>query len=215
MQVKPKAGVIMVRAAALVSGDGSKLQSVLDAVYFREIQDFELVAVISTNKDCNAVKRAENFRVPTFIVDPDLFPTSTSHSMAVANKLRDMDIDLVILSDYYVDLGVIPYQYKGKIIGSYPSLIPAFDDVPDGDIFKAAIDRGVKLTGATVYFADNDGRVGPIISQKTVEVKDDDTSASLMRRISVEAECVLLPEAIKMFVSGKLNVENGKVIING
>lgn len=209
-----KAGICMVRAAALVSGDGSKLQSVLDAIYFKEIQDLDLVAVISTTRDCNAVKRAESFKVPTTVVDPELFPTATSHSMAVANKLRDMDIDLVILSDYQVDLGVIPYQYKGKIIGSYPSLIPAFDNIPDGDIFKAAIDRGIKLTGATVYFADNDGRVGPIILQKAVEIHHDDTSASLMRRISVEAECVLLPQAIKLFVAGKLSVIDGKVRIN-
>ena len=204
----------MVRAAALVSGDGAKLQSILDAVYFKEITDFELVAVISTSKDCYAMKRAESFEIPSYVVDPELFPTATSHSMAVANKLRDMDIDLVILSDYQVDLGVIPYQYKGKIIGSYPSLLPAFDDVPDGDIFKAAIDRGLKLTGATVYFADNDGRVGPIISQKAVEIKDGDTSASLMRRISVEAECVLLPEAVKLFTQGKLSIESGIVKIN-
>ena len=166
----------MIRAAALVSGDGSKLQAILDSMYFKEIPDFELVAVISPQKDAYAMSRALNAGVPAYVVDPDLFPTMTSHSMAVANKLRDMDVELVILAGYDLPLGVIPYQFKNRIIGTYPAIYPAFEDV-EGDIHRAVLERGVKVTGATAYFADGDGRVGGIILQKAVEVLPGNASA--------------------------------------
>ena len=105
----------MVRAAALVAGDGTKLQAILDSMYFKEIPDFELVAVISPQKDAYAMARALNVGVPAYVVDPELFPNITSHSMAVANKLKDMDIELVILAGYDLPLGVVPYQFKNRI----------------------------------------------------------------------------------------------------
>ena len=96
----------MIRAAALASGDGVKLQAILDSMYFKEIPNFELVAVICPQKDAYAMKRSLSAKVPAYVVDPELFPTMTSHSMAVANKLRDMDIELVILAGYDLPLGV-------------------------------------------------------------------------------------------------------------
>ena len=138
----------MVRAAALVTGDGAKLQAILDSMYFKEIPDFELIAVISSEREAYAMNRALNAGVPAYVVDPELFPNSTSHSMAVANKLKDMDIDLVILAGYEQPLGVIPYQFKNRIIGTYPALCPAFEDV-EGDVQRAVLERGVKVTGAT------------------------------------------------------------------
>ena len=203
----------MVRAAALVSGDGSKLQSVLDAIYFSELPELELVSVISSEKECNAIKRAKSFNIPAFVVDPDLFPNITSHSMAVANKLKDMDVELVILAGYSQELGVIPYQYKNRIIGTYPSLIPAFDDVEDGNIFRAALERGVKITGATAYFADGDGTVGNIILQKAIDILPNETPQSLARRILEEAEWTLLPEAISLYCQGRLSIHGSRVII--
>ena len=95
-----------VRAAALVAGDGAMLQAILDSMYFKELPNFELVAVISPEKGVYAMTRALNAGVPAYVVDPELFPTMTSHSMAVANKLRDMDIELVILAGYDLPLGV-------------------------------------------------------------------------------------------------------------
>ena len=106
----------MVRAAVLASGEGGRLQAILDAMYFKEIPNFELVAVICPQKGCNAMKRALNAGVPAYVVDPELFPTMTSHSIAVANKLKDMDIELVILAGYDVPLGVIPYQFRNRIM---------------------------------------------------------------------------------------------------
>lgn len=209
-----KGGGILVRAAALASGDGAKLQSILDAIYFNEIPDFELVAVITPDKSCYALKRAASAGIPSFVVDPELFPTGTSHSMAISNKLRDMDVELVILVGYDCELGVIPYQYKNRIIGTYPSLIPAFDDMPGSDIFRTALERGVKITGATAYFADNDGCVGNIILQQAVEVLPDDTPESLSRRVMEDAEWKLLPEAVKLYCEGRLSIHGSRVIIS-
>ena len=202
----------MVRAAALVSGDGAKLQAILDSMYFKEIPDFELVAVISSEKDAYAMKRALNAGVPAYVVDPELFPNMTSHSMAVANKLKDMDIELVILAGYDMPLGVIPYQFKNHIIGTYPALYPAFEDA-EGDVQRAVLERGVKITGATAYFADADGRVGGIILQRAVEVMPDDTPDSLRRRVLEDAEWKLLSQAVSLYCATRLSIRGSRVII--
>ena len=202
----------MVRAAALVSGDGAKLQAILDSMYFKEIPDFELVAVISSEKDAYAMKRALNAGVPAYVVDPELFPNMTSHSMAVANKLKDMDIELVILAGYDMPLGVIPYQFKNHIIGTYPALYPAFED-EEGDVQRAVLERGVKITGATAYFADADGRVGGIILQRAVEVMPNDTPDSLRRRVLEDAEWKLLSQAVSLYCANRLSIRGSRVII--
>ena len=202
----------MIRAAALVSGDGARLQAILDSMYFKEIPDFELVAVISTARDAYAMKRALNAGVPAYVVDPDLFPTITTHSMAVANKLKDMDVELVILAGYDMPLGVIPYQFKNRIIGTFPALYPAFAD-EEGDIQRAVLERGVRLTGATAYFADGDGRVGSIILQRAVEVLPDDTPDSLSRRVLEEGEWRILSQAVILYCSHKLKIHGNRVII--
>lgn len=204
----------MIRAAALASGDGVKLQAILDAMYFGELPEFELVAVISPEKDAYVMQRALNAGVPAYVVDPDLFPTMTTHSMAVANKLKDMDVELVLLADYGVSLGVIPYQFKNRIIGTCPSLYPAFEEV-EGDVCEAVLARGCKLTGATSFFADGDGRVGSIIDQRAVVVLPDDTAESLARRVTEEAEWGLLTDAVKLFCAGRLSVRDNRVLISG
>ena len=202
----------MVRAAALVSGDGAKLQAILDSMYFKEIPDFELVAVISSEKDAYAMKRALNAGVPAYVVDPELFPNMTSHSMAVANKLKDMDIELVILAGYDMPLGVIPYQFKNHIIGTFQALYPAFEDA-EGDVQRAVLERGVKITGATAYFADADGRVGGIILQRAIEVMPDDTPDSLRRRVLEDAEWKLLSQAVSLYCANRLSIRGNRVII--
>ena len=202
----------MVRAAVLVSGDGAKLQAILDSMYFKEIPDFELVAVISSEKDAYAMKRALNAGVPAYVVDPELFPNMTSHSMAVANKLKDMDIELVILAGYDMPLGVIPYQFKNHIIGTFPALYPAFEDA-EGDVQRAVLERGVKITGATAYFADADGRVGGIILQRAIEVMPDDTPDSLRRRVLEDAEWKLLSQAVSLYCANRLSIRGNRVII--
>ena len=205
----------MVRAAALVSGEGAELQAILDSMYFQEIPDFELVAVISSRRDAYAMKRSLSAGVPAYVVDPELFPNITSHSMAVANKLRDMDIELVILAGYELPLGVIPYQFKNRIIGTYPAMYPAFEDV-EGDIQLAALERGVKMTGATAYFADSDGWyhvVDDVEELKAIEVKPNDDPDTLRRRVLEEGEWKILPQSVALYCQGKLSVRGNRVVI--
>ena len=200
----------MVRAAVLASGDGGRLQAILDAMYFKEIPNFELVAVICPQRGCNAMKRALNAGVSAYVVDPELFPTMTSHSMAVANKLKDMDIELVILAGYDVPLGVIPYQFRNRIIGTFPALYPAFEDL-EGDVNRAVLERGVKITGATAYFADGDGRVGGIILQKALEVQPGEDPETLGRRVMEECEWPILTRAVAAYCGGELSVRGNRV----
>lgn len=196
----------------MVSGDGAELQAILDAMYFKEIPDFELIAVISSSREAYAMKRSLNAGVPAYVVDPELFPNNTSHSMAVANKLKDMDAELVILAGYDRPLGVIPYQFKNRIIGTYPALYPAFEDY-EGDIQRAVLERGIKITGATAYFADSDGRVGYIIMQRPVEVKPDDDAETLARRVLQEGVWKILSQSVALYCKKKLTIRGSRVII--
>ena len=202
----------MVRAAVLASGDGARLQAILDADYFNEIPNFELVAVICPQQGCYAMTRALSAGVPAYVVDPDLFPNMTSHSMAVANKLKDMDIELVILAGYDYPLGVVPYQFKNRIIGTYPALYPAFNE-DEGDPVSLALETGLKITGATAYFSDGDGRVGAVILQRSLEVAPDDTVQSLSARLMEECEWPLLSESVSLFCAGRLSVRGRRVEI--
>ncbi len=202
----------MVRAAVLASGEGARLQAILDAVYFHEIENFELVAVICPRRSCYAMNRALNAGVAAYVVDPELFPNMTSHSMAVANKLKDMDIDLVILAGYDLPLGVVPYQFKNRVIGTYAALYPAFNE-EDGDPTALALEAGLRVTGATAYFADGDGKVGAVILQRSLEILPGDTVQSLSARLTEECEWPLLSEAVSLFCSGRLSVRGRKVDI--
>lgn len=202
----------MVRAAALSSGDGTQLQAILDSMYFNEIPNFELEAVICPQRGAYAMQRALNANVPAYVVDPELFPTITSQSMAVANKLKDMDIELVILAGYEPPLGVIPYQFRNRIIGCWPSLYPAFSE-EQGDIHRAVLERGLKVTGATAYFADENGRVGNIILQKALDVLPGDSPNSLAQRVMEECEWKLLSRAVALYCSGRLEIHGSRVII--
>ena len=127
-------------------------------------------------------------------------------------KLKDMDIELVILAGYDLPLGVIPYQFKNRVIGTFPALFPAFEDA-EGDIQRAVLERGVKVTGATAYFADGDGRVGSIILQRAVEVKPDDTPESLGQRVLEEGEWRILSQSVILYCSHRLKIRGNRVLI--
>ena len=202
----------MIRTAVLVSGDGSRLQTILDSMYFREIPNFELTAVISTEQNEYALRRAANAGVQAFVVEPGLFPTRISYSMAISNKLKDMDIDLVVLAGFNMPLGVIASQFRKRIIGVYPALVPAFVDCDESPA-RAALERGCRVTGATAYFADIDGNVGPIIAQQAVEIKQGDTPETLERRIMEEAEWKLLPMSIILYCQNRLEIHGERVVI--
>lgn len=202
----------MVRAAILTSGEGTLFQSVLDAMFFGEIPDFELVGVITTKENAYTARRAANAGVCLFTVEPEDFPTLLSYSMAISNKLKDMDIDLVISAGFDKPLGVVSTQFRKRIIGVYPALVPAFTDGVE-DPVRAALERGCKVSGATAYFADIDGRIGPIIAQQSVEVRADDSAETLSKRILEEAEWKLLPRAVALFCQNKLEIHGDRVVI--
>ncbi|MDO4567019.1 MAG: formyltransferase family protein [Oscillospiraceae bacterium] len=202
----------MVRTAFLVAGNGAKLQSILDSVYFGEIPNFELTAVLSPDPGSYALTRARNAGVPAFVVEPADFPTKMSYSLAISNKLKDMDIDLVVLDGYNMPLGVVSTQFKNRLMGVCPSLIPAFENF-EGDAVRAALERGCKTTGATVYFLDPDGNVGPIVSQQAVDVLPGDSVEALSRRILEEAEWKLLPKALALYCEGRLKVRGSRTVI--
>ena len=208
----------MTRAAALVSGDGYKLQAILDAMYFHELNDFELVAVITPDKNTKAMKRAASSKVPCFVVEPELFPNMTSHSMAVANKLKDLDIELVVCAGFSERLGYsLLHHYKNRVINVQPALFPAFC-ASDGFDAVSAVEqtllRGVRITGATAYFmGEEDTGCGPIILQRAIAVHQSDTEATLSERIMRDCEWKVLPMAVRLFCEGRLRVEGEKVYI--
>jgi phosphoribosylglycinamide formyltransferase-1 len=158
------------------------------------------------------MNRALNAGIPAYVVDPELFPNMTSHSMAVANNLKDMDIELVILAGYDVPLGVVPYQFKNRIIGTYPALYPAFNEL-EGDPVAMALESGLRVTGATAYFSDGDGRVGSVILQRSLEIAQEDTVETLSARLMEECEWPLLSEAVSLYCAGRLFVRGRRVEI--
>ena len=206
----------MVKTAILVSGGGVNLQSLIDARMFGEIPQCELTAVISSNPGAYALKRAEMAGIPNYVIDRELFPSHTVFGFAVLDKLRDLDIDLVVLAGFDCELTQpIHKHFGGRIIDVYSSLMPAFADegLSGIKIQEAALTAGVKISGATVYLVTEKPNFGPIILQKAVAVREGDSPAALQRRILEEAENVILPRAVALYCAGKLSVVNGVVHI--
>ena len=192
----------MIRSAVLVSGKGTKLQSLLDSVFFGEIPELQLVAVISSDANAYALKRARNAGIETVVVEPAMFPNDTSYDMAIRNKLKDMDIELVINAGFYPGVGrETARSFHNKVIAVQPSLIP---------VHEAVLARGLKVTGATAYLVDENGGVGPVLLQKAVPVLEDDDLTTLKRRVLTDAEWKLLPEAVKRFCAGKIRLHGGR-----
>ena len=199
----------MVKTAVLVSGGGTNLQAIIDANIFGEIKNFELAAVISSNPEAYALQRAENAGIPAYVVDRSLYPNRYSYSDALVKKLRDLDIELVVYAgfNYILDKQFVK-AFENRIINIHPALIPSFcgDGFFGIRVHEAALEYGVKLSGATAHFASEITDNGPIILQKTVEVKEDDTPKTLQSRIMEEAEWVILPKAISLYCEGRLKV---------
>lgn len=205
-----------VRVAVLVSGGGLSLQSLIDANVFGALPNCELAAVISSRADSYALKRAEMAGIPTYLIDRSLFPGQTVFGFAILDKLRDLDIELVVIAGFEDGLTQpILRHYAGRIIDSYPSLMPAFTEegLEGLRLPEAMLRAGVKLTGATAYFVTEKPNFGPIILQKALAVREDDTAAVLQRRLLLEAENYVLPRAIALYCQGKLQLADGVVKI--
>lgn len=197
----------MLRVGVLVSGGGTNLQAILDAMDQGKITNAEVAAVISNNPGAYALERARNHGIPAECISPKDFPDRASFNEALVAKVDSYDLDLVVLAGFLVKIPeAMITKYRNKIINIHPSLIPSFCGVGyyGLKVHEAALARGVKLTGATVHFVDEGMDSGPILLQKAVEVKPGDTPELLQRRVMEEAEWVILPRAIDMIANGQI-----------
>lgn len=208
----------MVRTAILVSGGGTNLQAIIDANIFGEIRNCELAAVISSNPDAYAIQRAHFASIPVYIVDRAIFPNRLSFTKALLEKLRDLEIELVVFAGFNYVLGPqLIKAYENKIINIHPSLIPSFcgPGYYGLNVHEAVLAHGVKVTGATAHFATEIADDGPIILQKAVQIYEGDTPGALQRRVMEEAEWRILPEAMSLFCERRLEVVGRVVRIRG
>lgn len=202
----------MLKTAVLVSGGGTNLQAILDAVDAGEITNAEISVVISNNPGAYALERARAKGVEAVCISPKDFGTREQFHQALLDKLRSEGVDLIVLAGFLV---VIPEMlvraYPNRIINVHPSLIPSFCGTGyyGLKVHEAALARGVKVTGATVHFVDAGTDTGPIILQKAVEIREGDTPQILQRRVMEQAEWVILPKAIDLIANGKVTVEKG------
>jgi len=204
----------MVRTAVLVSGGGTNLQALIDANLFGELKNCELAAVISSSPEAYALKRAEHAGIPAYVVDISIFPNRQSFCDALLKKLKDLDIELVVLAGFmYVLSDQLIKEFENRIINIHPALIPSFcgDGYYGLHVHEKALEYGVKISGATAHFATAVTDNGPIILQKAVEIHEDDTPKTLQQRIMEEAEWIILPKAVSLFCEGRLEVD-GRVV---
>ncbi len=206
----------MLRVAVMVSGGGTNLQAIIDAVKAGTITNTELVAVISNNKGAYALERAAQAGIQGIVVSPKDYTDREQFNQALVEKVDSLNVDLIVLAGYLV---VIPPamidKYENRIINIHPSLIPSFCGTGfyGLKVHEAALERGVKVVGATVHFVDKGTDTGPIILQKAVSVENDDTPEVLQRRVMEQAEWLLLPQAINMIANGRIKVVDGKTMI--
>jgi len=199
----------MIKVAVLVSGGGTNLQAIIDRVKDKTITNAQISVVISNNPGALALKRAEDAGIKNICISPKDFDSRDLFNKALIAVLDKEKVDLVVLAGFLV---IIPSEmvkkYKGRIINIHPSLIPSFCGTGyyGLKVHEAALDRGVKVTGATVHFVDEGTDTGPIILQKAVEVKEGDTPEVLQRRVMEEAEWKILPEAINLIANGKVKL---------
>lgn len=189
----------MLRVVVMVSGGGTNLQAIIDAVADKTVTNTQIVGVISNNYGVYALERAKNAGIDASVVSPKDFENREAFNDALLDKVNSYKPDLIVLAGFLV---VIPEKmidaYENKIINIHPSLIPSFCGTGyyGLKVHEAALERGVKVTGATVHYVDKGTDTGPIIMQKAVYVKEDDTPKTLQQRVMEEAEWKLLPAAI-------------------
>ncbi|MBR0085867.1 MAG: phosphoribosylglycinamide formyltransferase [Lachnospiraceae bacterium] len=202
----------MLKIAVLVSGGGTNLQAIIDAIASGKITDTEIVRVISNNPNAKALTRAEKAGVRNICISPKSFETRQLFNEALLAELKASGAELIVLAGFMVVVPeIIIREYRNRIINIHPSLIPAFCGTGFYGlrVHEAALKRGVKVSGATVHFVDEGTDTGPIILQKAVAVQEGDTPEVLQRRIMEQAEWVIMPKAIDLIAHGKVKVEDG------
>lgn len=204
----------MLRVVVLVSGGGTNLQAIIDAVDSGAITNTEIVGVISNNKNAHALERAAKHGIASTCVSPKDYATRAEFNDALLETVDSFKADLLVLAGFLV---VIPEQmiarYRNRIINIHPSLIPSFCGTGyyGLKVHEAALEKGVKVVGATCHFVDEGTDTGAIILQKAVAVEKGDTPEILQRRVMEQAEWKILPQAIDLIANEKLEIIDGKV----
>lgn len=206
----------MLKIAVCVSGGGTNLQAIIEAVENGSITNTEISVVISNNKNAYALERAKNHNIEGICVSPKDYETRAEFNTDFLAKLDSYNVDLVVLAGFLV---VIPPEmiakYRNRIINVHPSLIPSFCGTGyyGLKVHEGALERGVKVTGATVHFVDEGTDTGPIIFQKAVAVENGDTPEILQRRVMEQAEWIILPKAIDAIANGKVTIVDGRAVV--
>ncbi|SER43602.1 phosphoribosylglycinamide formyltransferase [Lachnobacterium bovis] len=206
----------MLKLAICVSGGGSNLQAIIDAIESGAITNAKISVVISNNANAYALERAKKHGIESVCISPKSYESREEFNKEFISKIDSYDVDLVVLAGFLV---VLPEEmirkYQNRIINIHPSLIPSFcgKGFYGLKVHEGVLERGVKITGATVHFVDEGTDTGPIIIQKPVEVLEDDTPEILQRRVMEQAEWKIMPQAINLIANNKVSVIDKKVYI--
>ena len=206
------------RIAVLVSGGGTNLQALIDAQGRGELGNGRITLVIASKPDVYALERAANHGIEARVLARKDYDSIAAYSKALADAMEEVGIDLVVLAGFLTIIDEQVYErFPNRILNVHPALIPSFcgKGYYGLRVHEAALEKGVRISGATVHIVTPECDAGPIVLQKAVEVKADDTPEILQRRIMEEAEWKILPEAVKLFCDGKISVEGHKVLIKG
>ena len=204
----------MVRIAVLVSGGGTNLQALIDAQSRGELKNGRTAAVLSSRPDAYALERAARAGIPGYVVARKDFASNREMTVALVDKLRELNIGLVVLAGFlHILTGEMVAAFPNAILNVHPALIPSFCGAGyyGLHVHEAALAYGVKLTGATVHFVNEEPDGGPIVLQRAVEILEGDTPEVLQRRVMEQAEWHILPQAVSLFCEGRLCVE-GRIV---
>ena len=207
----------MLKIGVIVSGGGTNIQAIIVGIQNGDITNAGIEVVISNNPGAYALQRAKDNNIPAVCISPKSFDTRGEFNEALIAKIDEYHPDLIVLAGCMVVLpSELIKKYENKIINIHPALIPSFcgKGFYGLHVHEAVLERGVKLTGATVHFVDEGTDTGPIIIQKAVQVRKGDTPEILQKRVMVEAEWKIMPQAINLIANGKVEVENGIVWID-
>jgi phosphoribosylglycinamide formyltransferase-1 len=206
----------MINIAVLVSGGGTNLQALIDAEKRGEIKNGRITLVISSNPDAYALERAKQNGIKTLVINRKEYDTIAAYTKAVTDALIAEDAGLVVYAGFMTILdGQIVSAFPNKMMNVHPALIPSFcgKGFYGLHVHDAVLEKGVKLTGATVHFVTEDCDGGPIIMQKAIPVLDGDTAETLQRRVMEQCEWKILPESVSLFCQGRIEVIDNKTKI--
>jgi phosphoribosylglycinamide formyltransferase-1 len=201
------------RIVVLISGGGTTLRNLIRHIDAGQLQ-VDIPLVISSAPGAGGLKHAEDAGIATAVVERDEFPSQEDFSRAIFNRCRDVEADLVVMGGFLKRI-TIPDDFANRVTNIHPALIPAFcgDKMYGHRVHEAVLEYGVKITGCTIHFADNQYDHGPVILQKAVPVLDDDTPESLAARV-FQAECEAYPEVLRLIAAGRVRVEGRHVRID-